>query len=294
MTAYTSYTTVGGTSVNPLPISSTRAPTTSDLLSPDGSPYIVGQEWVNTTTKAIYWYAGSGNWILAGSGSTGGITSITGDDSVAEIPSSGNFNINGTANQVQTTGVTNGEVISLIGPYTPSTYTAHGVLLGEGTSSIVATTAGTNGQLLAGSTGADPAFTTLTTSTGVAYTTGAHTLAVDLKQGGYKINAASTGVALVAQNSYTVTQSAQTSFSLPATAAVGDMFLVASGTGNTSGWIITQGASQEIWANTNHTTNGATGTLAGAIHCSVVLMCTVANTDFVVVGGSGLTGLTFT
>ena len=96
------------------------------------------------------------------------------------------------------------------------------------------------------------------------------------------------------QNSYVVAQAAQTSFALPATAAVGDMFLIASATGNTSGWIITQAASQEIWANTNHTTNGATGTLAGAIHCSVVLMCTVANLEFTVVGGSGLTGLTFT
>jgi hypothetical protein len=101
-------------------------------------------------------------------------------------------------------------------------------------------------------------------------------------------------VALVAQNAYTVTQAAQTSFSLPATAAVGDRFLIASALGNTSGWIITQGASQEIWAGTNHTTNGATGTLAGAIHTSIEIMCTIANVEFIVVGGSGLTGLTFT
>lgn len=170
--------------------------------------------------------------------------------------------------------------------------TAHGVLLGENNSAIAATTAGTNGQVLLGSTGADPAFGTITTSTGVAFTTGAASLAIDLKQGGFKINAASAGVALVAQNSYTVTQAGQASFSLPATAAVGDMFLIASGTGNTGGWIITQGASQEIWSGTSHTTNGATGTLAGAIHTSVLLMCTVANTDFIVLGNT--TGYTFT
>ena len=99
-------------------------------------------------------------------------------------------------------------------------------------------------------------------------------------------------MSLVAQNAYTVTQSTQTSFALPATAAVGDMFLVASGTGNTSGWIITQGASQEIWSGTSHTTNGATGTLAGAIHTSALLMCTVANTDFIVLGNT--TGYSFT
>lgn len=172
--------------------------------------------------------------------------------------------------------------------------TAHGVLLGENTSAIVATAVGTNGQVLLGSTGADPAFGTLTTSTGLAFTTGAASLAVNLQHNGFNVNAASTGVALIAQNAYTATQAAQTSFSLPATAGVGDTFLIASGTGNTGGWIITQGAGQEIWNGTSHTTSGATGTLAGAIHTSVVVMCIIANTEFIVIGGTGLTGLTFT
>lgn len=340
MSSFTEYTTVGAVSRNPLPISSPRPPTTSDILAPGGEPYNVGRLWVNTATLAVYSYAGSGNWSLMGSGTSAAINSITGDSGGAELPSGGNFNILGTANQILVAGSANTETLSLIGPYTPATYTAHGVLLGEGTSSIVATAAGTsgqvftsggasangayqnvgvnsgltahgvllaennsafaataagsNGQVFLGSTGADPAFGTLTTSTGVGYTLGAHALAINILSGGYNVNAASTGVALVAQNSYTVTQAAQTSFSLPATAAVGDTFLIASGTGNTSGWIITQGANQEIWANSNHTTNGATGTLAGAIHCSVILMCVVANVDFIVVGGSGITGLTFT
>ena len=69
------------------------------------------------------------------------------------------------------------------------------------------------------------------------------------------------------------------------------MFLIASALGNTGGWIITQGAGQEIWSGTSHTTNGATGTLAGAIHTSVQLMCTVANVEFIVLGNT--TGYTF-
>lgn len=57
------------------------------------------------------------------------------------------------------------------------TLTTHGVLLGEGTSAITATSAGTNGQVLIGSTGADPAFATLTsTDSSITYTTGAHSL----------------------------------------------------------------------------------------------------------------------
>lgn len=303
--------------VLPPPLPFQNAPTSNQ------TNYEIGQV-VFTPPKAptSFWmYGGAGNWIeFATSG--GDVTSVT-----------------GTANQILASPTTGAVVLSLIGPYTPATYTAHGVLVGEGASSIVATAAGTtgqvltattsadpafaalgtnsgltthgvllgegnsaiaaaavgtNGQVLLGSSAADPAFGTITTSTGVAFTAGAASLAIDLKQGGFKINAASTGVALVAQNSYTVTQSTQTSFSLPATAAVGDMFLVAAAQSNTSGWIITQGSGQEIWLNTSHTTSGATGTLAGAKSTSVVLMCTVANNEFVVVGGTGATGLTFT
>jgi hypothetical protein len=376
-----------------IPHLDTRAPTSSDV-----NGYPIGKRWINTATNTEYVLTSTTSsmnvttptWTLLGTNS-GALNTLTGDSGGAISPSAGNITLAGTANQITTAGSGSTITYSLIGPYTPSTYTAHAVLLGEGTSSIssvgpgtsgipligqgassdpvfgtaivagggtgattltahgvlvgegtsaitalsvgttgqvligstgadpafgalgvnsgltvhgvllgennsaiAATTAGSNGQVLLGSTGADPAFGTLTTSTGIGFTTGAHSLALNIQQNGFAVNAASTGVSLVAQNSYTVTQSSQTSFALPATAAVGDTFIVASATGNTSGWIITQGASQEIWANTNHTTNGATGTLAGLIHTSVVLMCVVANNEFIVIGGSGLTGLTFT
>jgi hypothetical protein len=324
-----------------IPHLDTRAPTSADV-----NFYPIGKRWINTATNTEYVLTSisssanvmSATWTLLGT-NTGALNTLTGDSGGAISPSAGNITLAGTANQITTIGSGNTITASLIGPYTPATYTAHGVLIGEGTSSVVATTPGTNGQVLIGatgadpafgavgvnsgltahgvllaennsafvattagsngqvflgSTGADPAFGTLTTSTGIGFTTGAHALALNIQQNGFAVNAASTGVALVAQNTYTITQAAQTSFSLPATASVGDTFIVASGLGNTSGWIITQGASQEIWANTNHTTNGATGTLAGLIHTSVVLMCTVANVEFIVIGGSGLTGLTFT
>jgi trimeric autotransporter adhesin len=65
-----------------------------------------------------------------------------------------------------------------------TTLTAHGVLLGEGTSPIVATAVGTNGQVLIGSSGADPAFATLTSTTGtIAFTPGAHSLSLDVVGG---------------------------------------------------------------------------------------------------------------
>jgi hypothetical protein len=228
-----------------------------------------------------------------GSGATGGVVTVTGTSGGALSPIAGNITIVGTANQISFAGAGSTLTASLIGPYTPATYTAHGVLVGEGTGSIVATTPATNGQVLLGSTGADPAFGTITTTTGLAFTTGAASLALNVLHGGYNVNAASAGVPLVAQNSYTVTAAGATSFSLPATAAVGDTIELASALGNTGGWIITQGAGQEIWSGTLHTTNGATGTLAGAIHTTVTLMCTIANVEFIVLAGSP-NGLTFT
>lgn len=364
----------------PNAIVSNRSPTTTDLN------FAVDTIWVNQVSNTVWVLTsislGAATWTAMGAGAGGSVVTITGDSGGAESPLAGNFNIKGTANQIQVAGTANTETISLIGPYTPATYTAHGVLIGEGTSSvvattpgttgqvligstgadpafgalgvnsaltvhgvviaennsafvattagttgqvligataadpvfgalgvnsaltahgvligennsaIVATTAGTNGQVLLGSTGVDPAFGTLTTSTGITYTTGAASLALNVASGGFKVNAASSGVSLVAQNSYTVTQAGQASFALPATAAVGDMFLIASALGNTAGWIITQGASQEIWSGTSHTTNGATGTLAGAIHTSVLLMCTITNLEFIVLGNT--TGYTFT
>jgi hypothetical protein len=72
--------------------------------------------------------------------------------------------VTGTADQILASPTTGAVVLSLIGPYTPATYTAHSVLLGEGTSSIgtVGPTT-TAGQILqsAGST-SDPTFSTAT------------------------------------------------------------------------------------------------------------------------------------
>ena len=71
--------------------------------------------------------------------------------------------VSGTANQVGVATGTTTPVISLIGPYTPATYTAHGVLVGEGTSSIVALADGSAGQVLqSGGASADPAYSTPT------------------------------------------------------------------------------------------------------------------------------------
>lgn len=86
------------------------------------------------------------NWVSAAPATSGTVTSVS-----------------GTTNQVAVANGTTTPVISLVGPYTPATYTAHGVLIGEGTSSIVALAAGSVGQVLqSGGASADPAYSTAT------------------------------------------------------------------------------------------------------------------------------------
>lgn len=91
------------------------------------------------------------------------IDSTSGQLGVTALTTGTVTSVTGTANQVAVATGTTTPVISLIGPYTPSTYTAHGVLIGEGTSSIVALGAGAAGQILqSGGASADPAYSTST------------------------------------------------------------------------------------------------------------------------------------
>lgn len=100
--------------------------------------------------------------IVGGSGITtsavGNVITITNTGGSGTVTS-----VSGTANQVAVATGTTTPVISLVGPYTPSTYTTHGVLIGEGTSSITALGAGTAGQVLqSGGASSDPAYSTTT------------------------------------------------------------------------------------------------------------------------------------
>lgn len=138
-----------------------RAPTTTDVKYP------IGKVWVDTVNQASYTLTDlntsqgviSATWVTTGGGA-GAVATLSGDAGTA-TPTAGNIQIAGTANQIATAGAASAITLSLTGPYTPATYTAHGVLIGEGTSSIVATAVGATGTVLSGNTGADPTFQAL-------------------------------------------------------------------------------------------------------------------------------------
>lgn len=147
------------------PIQAPRDPTATDIQDVDGAYYKLGQEWINTLTAALWFLQGPGQWEKV-STSAGNVDTLTGDSGTA-TPAAGNIKIAGTANQIVTSGAGSTVTAALTGPYTPATYTAHGVLLGEGTSSIAATAVGTDGQVLTGNSAADPAFAAIGTKSGL-------------------------------------------------------------------------------------------------------------------------------
>ena len=278
----------GGQVVNPANVLlKTAAPSSTNVDTP------VGTIWINTSAGTPYIavkVSGSTiTWDQLGL-STGTVGSLTGDSGGAIDPTASNIYLLGTANQITSIGSGSTITFSLIGPYTPATYTAHGVLLGEGTSSIVATTAGSTGQVLIGSTAADPAFGALgvnsgltnhgvllaqnnsafvatangATGTVLAGVTGADPTFQNIPALNIVDNTTGTvgsPTAMTINTTYISDQaSAITGFILPATATVGsEITIIGNGPG---GWQIQQNANQAIKFGSQTTTIGTGGSLS--------------------------------
>jgi hypothetical protein len=251
---------------------------------------------------AFFLYGGGGNWIeLVTSG--GEVLSVT-----------------GTANQILATPTTGNVVLSLIGPYTPATYTAHGILIGEGTSSIVATAVGTDGQVLTGNSAADPSFAAIGTKSGltahgVVIAEGAGAFAATLAgtsgqilvSGGASADptwqtatpqltvtpVAGTSQAMTSNHAYIANSASLTTFTLPTTSAVGDIIQIVGSALNTGGWNVTYTTGQIIWGPAGSTTITTGNAASAAASAQVMTMtCVVANTTWVITSNSGTITLT--
>jgi hypothetical protein len=53
----------GSVTIPSSPIYSSRSPSTTDIISPNGNPYQIGQFWKNTASNLLFEYAGRGVWI---------------------------------------------------------------------------------------------------------------------------------------------------------------------------------------------------------------------------------------
>lgn len=79
--------------------------------------------------------------------------------------------------------------------------------------------------------------------------------------------------------------SASINVALPATASVGDVISISNTSGN---FTITQTAGKTIHFGTTNTTTGVGGSVASTqAYSAITLVCSVANTDFVVINSVG-------
>jgi hypothetical protein len=129
---------------------------------------------------------------------------------------------------------------------------------------------------------------TLTPGTGATITTAANAIIISAIGGGVTWNVpGGTLLTMSVNNGYISTLSSLISYILPATAAVGDMFRIT--LANASGsWTIVQQAGQSIQMGSSSTTVGVGGSLSSTANGdSVEIICTVANTNFIVLSSIG-------
>jgi len=120
---------------------------------------------------------------------------------------------------------------------------------------------------------------------------GTNTLTFTAASGGYTwTRVAGAAQALVSDNAYIATNAGLTTFTLPATAAVGDHFqTVGEGAG---GITIAQNPGQSIRLGNTVTTVGVGGSVSSTNqYDSMEFVCTVANTEFRIVDSVGVLNL---
>lgn len=143
-------------------------------------------------------------------------------------------------------------------------------------------TASTNGEVLIGSTSGSPAWSTLTAGTNITITNASNSITINASSGGGTTWTDVTGgtVTLAASNGYLMDNASGVVATLPATAALGDTYIIVGK--NAGGWTVNQNSGQTIhFGNLNTTTT--TGSLAStATYDCVEIVCSTANTDFVV------------
>lgn len=142
-----------------------------------------------------------------------------------------------------------------------SSPTVHGILIAQGASAFASSVL-TNGQLLIGSTGVDPAAATLTAGTGISITNGAGSISIASTQNGGFIWSEITGTSktIVVGEGYVANNVGLVTFTLPATAVLGDSFCI-QGKG-AGGWLLAQNANQQINFGNQASSVGIAGSIA--------------------------------
>lgn len=150
-----------------LPTQAQRDPVSHvDVVAPNGATYIPGNLWINMLTQTVFFYSGSGNWVLQ-SNTTGDLLTLSDTAGTLVIPTgAGNIRLAGTANQIAITAGSSVLTFTI-----PAAFTAPGSITATTTVTAGTGITSTTGNIVA-TAGAVNAGTTMTAGTGVTATTG--------------------------------------------------------------------------------------------------------------------------
>jgi len=146
-----------------------------------------------------------------------------------------------------------------------------------------------DGQVYIGATSGHPTAANITAGTGVAITNGANTITIAASGGGLTWSTVSgTTQAAAVNNGYFANNAGVVTVTLPATAAVGSMVIVA-GEG-AGGWTLAANTGQTIQFGNTATTSGGSWSSTNQFD-TICVVCQVANTTWQVLSSvsAGLT-----
>lgn len=166
-----------------------------------------------------------------------------------------------------------------------SSLTSHGVLVGNGTGNVVPLAEAANGQLIIGSTGNAPVLASLSAGAGISVTPGAGSITIANTQTALSwVNQTAATVTMSVNTGYvnTSTASAQVTYTLPATAALGSTFKIMGK--STGGWVLQANTAQVI--NVGEVATAATGSVTnGGVFDTIEVICITADSVFAVASG---------
>ncbi len=164
--------------------------------------------------------------------------------------------------------------------------TANRAVLTTGATGVpVLTALATDGQVIIGSTAGVPAAATLTAGAGISIVNAGNSITIAATDSTPWVDQTTTPVTIAAGTGYIANNAGLVTLNMPATAAVGDEFqVVGQGAG---GWLLQSNTGQIINLGSSPTTV-TTGSLASTNrYDGVKLVCTVADTTFVVLYAVG-------
>lgn len=259
--------------------------TTQTLILPVASTLTLGFQFIvtNDSTGVVTVQSSGANTILAMAGNTNAIFTciLTSGTSAA----SWTYAYSTSAGSSGT--VTSGTINDLA--YYATTGTTVSGLATANSASLVTDGSGapawqtlTAGQILVGTTSGAPAATAINSGTGIIVSNSSGSITVSATGGGLATATISgTTQTAVVSTKYIALNAGQTTLTLPATYAVGDIVSLIGSTANTGGWIVAAAPGDTIRVNNATTSAGGTVTCTADAGQCIVLVCDVANVSWV-------------